>query len=96
MKIKVMEGMAYGVPVVTTWEGVEGMDYENGVHCWVEEDDVPIADKICRLLDNSQERAYMRQAARALIEEQYSPRPVVNSMLKVYETVTSSKETPLL
>ena len=84
MKVKVMEAMAYGVPVVTTSEGVEGIDYQNGRECWVAETDEELADYACRLLENSVEREQMRAAARTLIEERYSPRPVVDKMVAVY------------
>jgi glycosyltransferase involved in cell wall biosynthesis len=84
MKVKVMEAMAYGVPVVTTSEGVEGIDYQNGRECWVAETDEELADYACRLLENSVEREQMRAAARTLIEERYSPRPVVDKMMAVY------------
>ena len=85
MKVKVMEAMAYGVPVVTTWEGVEGIDYENGRECWVAESDEELACKVCRLLANSAERQQMRDAARTLIEQHYSPRPVLDKMIYVYQ-----------
>jgi glycosyltransferase involved in cell wall biosynthesis len=87
MKVKVMEAMTYGVPVVTTWEGVEGIEYENGRECWVAETDEELAGKICRLLANSAERQQMRDAARALIEERYSPRPVLDKMIAVYRQI---------
>ncbi len=87
MKVKVMESMAYGVPVVTTWEGVEGIDYQNGRECWVAETDTELANKACRLLENTVERQQMRDAARALIEERYSPRPVVDKLVTVYQQV---------
>jgi polysaccharide biosynthesis protein PslH len=87
MKVKVMESMAYGVPVVTTGEGVEGIDYQNGRECWVAEADEELASKVCRLLENSLERKQMRDAARTLIEHHYSPRPVVDRMLSVYKQI---------
>ena len=87
MKIKVMESMAYGVPVVTTWEGVEGLQYENGVQCWVAEDDEALADRISLLLTDFQARGRMREAARTLIEDHYSARPVVDRMLEIYSAV---------
>lgn len=90
MKVKVMEAMAYGVPVVTTWEGVEGIDYRNGRECWVAESDEELAGKVCCLLENSAEREQMRDAARCLIEERYSPRPVVDKMISVYEQVIAA------
>jgi glycosyltransferase involved in cell wall biosynthesis len=89
MKVKVMEAMAYGVPVVTTWEGVEGIDYENGRDCWVAESDEDLADRACRLLENCGERQQMRDAARTLIEERYSPGPVVDKMMLVYQQLIS-------
>jgi glycosyltransferase involved in cell wall biosynthesis len=90
MKVKVMESMAYGVPVVTTWEGVEGIEYENGRDCWVAETDEDLADKTCRLLENSGERQQMRDAARSLIAERYSPGPVVDKMMLVYQQMIGS------
>ncbi len=87
MKIKVLESMAYGTPVVTTWEGVEGVEYANGGHCWVEEDDLEIANKVLRLLENREERKSMRMTARGLMEEKYSPGPVVERMLGIYEEI---------
>lgn len=92
MKVKVMESMAYGVPVVTTWEGVEGIHYQNGQECWVGETDEELAGQVCRLLQNSAERQQMRDAARTLIEQHYSPRPVLDKMIAVYEQVIAAPE----
>jgi polysaccharide biosynthesis protein PslH len=85
MKVKVMEAMAFGVPVVTTWEGMEGFDYEDGIHCRVGETDEELAENTSRLLSDAGERVQMRLAARTLIEDRYSPRPVVEQMMRVYE-----------
>jgi glycosyltransferase involved in cell wall biosynthesis len=87
MKIKVLESMAYGVPVVTTWEGVEGIEYENGVHCYVEETDDAIAARTALLLTDQAQREQMRKAARRLLEDRYSPEPVIARMLEAYEAI---------
>lgn len=92
MKVKVMESMAYGVPVVTTWEGMEGIEYENGRECWVAESDEELAEKVCRLLENPGERGQIREAARNLMDERYSPRPVVDKMISVYEELIGSRK----
>ena len=96
MKVKVMESMAYGVPVATTWEGVEGIEYQNGRDCWVAETDEDLAGKVCRLLESSVERQQMRDAARSLIEQRYSPRPVVDKMISVYQQLIASSKRPTL
>ena len=74
MKVKVMEAMAYGVPVVTTWEGVEGIDYENGRDCWVAESDEDLAIKSVACWRNYGERQGMRGAARSLMGGALFPR----------------------
>lgn len=91
MKIKVMESMAYGVPVVTTSEGVEGMDVVAGEHACVAEDDETIARHVCALLDDRAARRALRAAARELLEERYTAAPVMGRMLDVYERVASSR-----
>jgi glycosyltransferase involved in cell wall biosynthesis len=91
MKVKVMESMAYGVPVVTTWEGVEGLDYENGRDCWVEETDQAIAARVCSLLYNPAQRSQIRRAARELVEKRYSPQIVVDQLMSLYEDLLSDR-----
>jgi len=91
MKVKVMESMAYGVPVVTTREGVEGIEYQNGRDCWVADADAELAVKVCCLLQNSREWQQMRDAARALVAEHYSPRPVVDKIISVYRQMIAGR-----
>ena len=87
VKVKVLEALAYGVPVVTTGEGIEGLDCEDGVHCWVREDDEALAECIVETLGDEAGRARMREAGRALVEARHSPRLVLEQMLDVYDRV---------
>jgi glycosyltransferase involved in cell wall biosynthesis len=87
MKIKVMEAMAYGVPVVTTGEGVEGMAVADGVHALLAEEDDRIADTVVGLLDDRATRLRLREAARGLLEARYTPGPVMARMMDVYGEV---------
>ncbi len=91
MKVKVMEAMAYGVPVVTTSEGVQGLEALNGVHAVVAEDDDTIADQVVRLVRDPQSRHTMSLAARHLIEEKYSPEPVLSRIERVYSVIQGSR-----
>jgi len=87
MKVKVMESMAYGVPVVTTTEGVEGMTVEDGVQCRIADDDATLAAHVCALLDDVATRRRLREAARTYIAEQHTAGPVMTRMLDVYTEV---------
>jgi polysaccharide biosynthesis protein PslH len=87
MKIKVMEAMAYGVPVVTTTEGVEGLLVEPGRHAQVADDDDTLVEMIVGLLRDRARAADMAREARALIVEHYNPRVVVDRVIDMYAEV---------
>lgn len=87
VKVKVLEAMAYGVPVVTTGEGIEGLACQAGVHCHVGEDDEVLAARVVELLGDASERARLREAGRALVESAHAPAHVADQMLGLYERV---------
>ena len=87
MMVKILEAMAYGIPVVTTTEGIEGFCAENGVHALIADDDDVFADHIVRLLDDVSMRRSIRRHARALVEDRYSPAATVSALEKVYDTL---------
>lgn len=82
---KILEAMAYGVPVVTTTPGVEGVDAKNGEHLFVEDDDDLFAERVIELLQNPSLRAPIAEAGRRLVEEKYSPARVVSMIETVYQ-----------
>lgn len=89
MKIKVMEAMAYGVPVVTTTEGVEGLQVESGRHAHVADDDATLAQMIVAVLQDRAAASRMAREARALIVEQHSPAVVVDRVIDMYQAVSA-------
>jgi glycosyltransferase involved in cell wall biosynthesis len=89
MKIKVMEAMAYGVPVVTTTEGVEGLQMESGQPAHLAEDDETLADMAVAVLRDRAAAARMAREARALIVERYNPTVVVNQVIDMYHAVAA-------
>ncbi len=67
MKIKVLEAMAFGVPVVTTTEGVEGLPALDGVQAGVCDDDAGLIERTVALSDRTHEsQDRLRTAAREL------------------------------
>jgi glycosyltransferase involved in cell wall biosynthesis len=51
IKIKVIDALARGLPIISTSCGTEGFDLEPGVHCLVEDDLSRFADAMVRMLD---------------------------------------------
>lgn len=90
MKIKILEAMASGIPVVTTGEGVEGLPAVDGVHAGVCEDDAGLIDRTVALLEDPDAQNRQRRAARALIESHCGPGPTVDAIESIYERMTET------
>jgi glycosyltransferase involved in cell wall biosynthesis len=82
MKVKTMEAIASGVPVVTTPAGAEGIDAGEGLI--VADDDETIAASAARLLGDAGERRERGAAARSAFLRQYSPEPATRSLVELY------------
>jgi glycosyltransferase involved in cell wall biosynthesis len=91
-KVKVQEAMAYGVPVVTTEEGIHGIQAKAGVHAALGNDDETLAHLIVELMRNREARHTMRLAARKLIEEKHSPEPILKQIASLFEMATAGIE----
>jgi glycosyltransferase involved in cell wall biosynthesis len=89
MKVKVLEALAYGVPVVTTSEGVEGLPAEDGVHAGVCEDDAGLIDRAVALLRDPVAQNRQRAAGRALLEAHCGPKPTVDAIERIYAALTA-------
>ena len=70
-RLKILEAMAAGCPVVSTSFGAEGLDVENGKHLHLADSQRDFAEKVIGMLMRSDESAMMAHAARELVEEQY-------------------------
>lgn len=84
MKVKVMEAFALGTPVVTTPDGVEGLDAVDGLQAGVALDDDSLVERAVTLLQDAAQRQRLRQAARRLIEECCNPGPVLDKLEQIY------------
>jgi polysaccharide biosynthesis protein PslH len=87
MKIKVLEAMAYGVPVVSNQEGLEGLTLTSAREAISAESDADLADAAVRVLTDSSLSSAMRDSARRLVAESYSPRVLASSLLAAYAQV---------
>lgn len=89
MKIKILEAMAYGIPVVTTSEGVEGIPAIDGVHVGCSDDDEGLIKRAVALLRDSNLQNRQRLEARKLVESHCSPAPALDALEAIYEFMVS-------
>src|SRR5581483_857503 len=84
MKIKVLEAMAYGVPVVTNAEGAEGLDIVDEAPVALAERDDDLVARVAELLSDPAIREERRRQGRKVIEEDFAPAPAVDRLLHAY------------
>jgi glycosyltransferase involved in cell wall biosynthesis len=71
-RLKILEAMALGVPVVSTTKGVEGLDLQAGVHALVADRPEAFAAAVLRVLRDDSLRGALREQARQLVAERYT------------------------
>jgi glycosyltransferase involved in cell wall biosynthesis len=86
MRVKILEAMARGLPVVSTAVGCEGIDIVPGRHLLVEDDPSRFADAVARVLNDDVLAASLASEARALVMARYDVTAVSNALLGALQT----------
>jgi glycosyltransferase involved in cell wall biosynthesis len=87
-KIKVLEALALGVPVVTTPEGAEGIGSGDGLV--VDVDDGALADATVVLLTDDGARKAAGDAALGTFADHHAPLPATVPLLELYEQMAAT------
>ena len=88
-KVKVLEAMALGVPVVTTAPGAEGVLPNDGV--MVVDDDAGLALAAASLLGDVERRGALGAAARAAFDVHHAPAPATLPLVALFERLTRAR-----
>lgn len=89
MKVKVLEAMASGVPVVTTRIGAEGIAPNDGVVVAGAGSELDRA--AAQILRDPDEQRQRGEAALACFAERYAPRPATEPLLALYATIAGAQ-----
>jgi glycosyltransferase involved in cell wall biosynthesis len=76
MKVKVLEAMAYGVPVVANGDGAEGLEWDRQAPVRRADHDEEIAEAVVRILEDADQHAQLALAGRDCLARSFSPEPV--------------------
>ena len=90
VKVKVLEALAYGTPVVTTTEGNEGLGGTDGVELGVADDDAGLVERTVALLNDSAAQERQRAAGRRLVERVGDPAAALDALEATYARMLSS------
>ena len=88
-RLKILEAMALGRPVVSTTIGCEGLDVLDGQHLLVADEPKKFAEQIIRLLGDSVLYRYIATEARKLVEERYDWDVITEQSLDAYKAATN-------
>ena len=84
-RLKILEAMAAGVPVVSTTLGAEGLDVQHGQNILIADTNEQIVEAIVRVVENEDRRRELGAAGRALVADHYDWSKVGVSLFKTYE-----------
>lgn len=88
-RLKILESMAYGRPIVSTSIGAEGIDIESGQNIMIADTPEEIADAVCRALNEPEMAENLAEEGRQLVEKKYSWKNIANLMYDRYEKMAA-------
>jgi len=87
MRIKILDGINFGCPIVTTSIGVEGLAFENEKDLIIEDDPQQFMKKLCDLINNEERQKRLRINAKTTKDKLYSKEILIEKRLNVYRSV---------
>jgi sugar transferase (PEP-CTERM/EpsH1 system associated) len=89
-RLKILEAMALGRPVVATTIGCEGLDVVDGEHLFIADTPEQFAEKTVRLLQDRSLAQYICANARDLVEARYGWDKIADRLMDVYEEMVAA------
>jgi polysaccharide biosynthesis protein PslH len=84
-RLKILEAMAVGTPVVATTKGAEGLGAENETHMLLADDPRGFAKQVIRLLLNGELREHISSNALMLVKDRYDWQNIMPQFLRLVE-----------
>jgi glycosyltransferase involved in cell wall biosynthesis len=84
LRIKIIEGMAYGKPIVSTAIGAEGVCCTNGKNILIANSPAEFSDAVISLLNDETKRLKLEQEAGLLAEQEFDNKKVAAGLVEFY------------
>ncbi|HKI53605.1 MAG TPA: glycosyltransferase family 4 protein, partial [Anaerolineales bacterium] len=86
-RLKILEAMALGTPVVATPKGAEGLDVNNNEHILIANSSAEFADCVIRLLNDEGMRLQIAEKADMLVREKYDWSDALSTYSKLIQSL---------
>ena len=83
IRIKILEGMALGIPIISTTKGAKGIPYINGKNILIADNEIDFYNKIKKLHTNSELYKKISLEGKKLIENNFSSEKVIKQWNKI-------------
>ncbi len=84
LRIKIIEGMAYGKAIISTSIGAEGINYTNGNNILIADDATSFANSVINVLKNDGQRVDLENNAAAFARLEFDNLNVVSKLIQFY------------
>jgi sugar transferase (PEP-CTERM/EpsH1 system associated) len=84
-RLKILEAMAAGVPVISTTLGAEGLEVEHGKNILIVDTNEKMIEAIIRVIEQPEQRKQLSDAGRALVSKRYDWTTVGANLFKTYQ-----------
>ena len=91
-RLKILEAMALGVPVVSTGKGAEGLDVTDGQHVLIADDPAEFVARTYAVLNDTALRQRLILQARQLVEQRYDWHTVGQQFVRLVESAANNHE----
>jgi glycosyltransferase involved in cell wall biosynthesis len=87
MRVRILQALARGIPVVTTTTGVEGIDAVNGEHLIIADEPQQFANAVTCLLQDIGLRRRLAENGRRLVQDKYDWRVALPRLEQIYQSI---------
>lgn len=90
MRMKILDSINAGTPMVTTSKGCEGLPLRDGEHCFITDDATVFAQRIAQLMRNKDVQKKFVEAARSQMGGQMDGSELLRRRMALYESMTQT------
>lgn len=90
-RLKILEAMAAGIPVVSTTLGAEGLEVQPGANILIADTSEQLVEAIISVAENESQRQHLKAAGRTLVSDRYDWSRLGASLFTAYQELLTTR-----